>query len=387
MSEKEKVQQMYEEKKRRVVTTCNLREPDRVPILSQVNAFAIGYCGHTASEIFDNPLIERECYSKALTDFYCDTVMGFGMNYPYKSFIEVGSDTYFVSDNGYTIQHRESSNMNSEEYEELLQNPIAYIANKIAHRKISGLREAYPKNYKNIEKLFDAMDQHKRKSAANKKFVKEELGLPLMAKGSAAHPLDNFFDFIRGFKGTLADMRRRPEEVLKAIDVLTPFFESTIPDKANEEFPYIRNTAHIPTFLSPEMFKKFYWPYLKSAILKAHQAGTKYIIFCEGTWEQHFPLFEELPQGSVIAVLESDDVIKIKKRYGSLMTIAGGYTQGLLRYGTKQDCIDCAKRVIDACAPGGGFIFTGDKTFLTVEDINIDNYKAITEFAHEYGKY
>ncbi len=384
---KEEISKIYEEKKTRVITTCNLKEPDRVPVLSQVNAFAIGYCGRTANEIYDDPMIERECYTKALTDFYCDTVMGFGMNYPYKTFIEVGSQTYFISENGYTVQHRESSHMSFEEYDEFFADPVAYFANKVAYRKVTGLTETYPDNYNNLDKLFKAMDKHKANSAANNKYVREELGLPLMAKGSAAHPLDNFFDFIRGFKGTVADMRRYPDKVLKAIEILTPFLESTIPEKADNEFPYLRNTAHIPTFLSLPQFEKFYWPYLKWAVNRAHNAGTKYIIFCEGTWGHLFPLFEQLPKGSVIAVLESDDVIKMKKQFGSFMTIAGGYTQGLLKYGTKQECLDCAKRAIDECAPGGGYIFTGDKSFLTVEDINIDNYREITQFAHEYGKY
>ena len=384
------IKKIFEERKKRVMTACDLKEPDIVPILSQVNAFAIGYSGHTAEEIFDDKDLERECYAKALTDFYCDTVMNFGMNYPYKAFIEAGTSAYFISENGYTIQHKEASSMTHEEYDELFEDPVKFFADKIAFRKISGLQEPYPKNYQHLENLYKALDAHKANNSYNKKYVQDVLGLPLMNRGSAAHPLDNFFDFIRGFQGTLTDMRRHPEKVLKAIEVLTPYYVGTLPDPEkpfDNPFPYARNTAHIPTFLSPKQFETFYWPYLKWAIERAHAAGTKYIIFCEGTWENHFPLFEQVPKGSVIAVLESDDAVRMKKLYGNHMTIGGGYTQAVLKYGTKQECIDCAKRAIDECAPGGGYIFTGDKSFLTLEDINVDNYRAITEFAHEYGKY
>ena len=46
---------------------------------------------------------------------------------------------------------------------------------------------------------------------------------------------------------------------------------------------------------------------------------------------------------------------------------------------------DDVKRVIDTCAPGGGFIFSAGKGFLTPGDVNrtlIERYN----FAHEYSK-
>lgn len=379
---------LYEERRKRVETACNLQEPDRVPILSQVNVMAIGYAGHTLEEVLNDRDLERECYKKALTDFYCDTVVGFGVNYPYHIFMEEGTHTYQVAENGYTVQHKESSSMTFEEYDELFRDPARFFADKIAYRKIDGLQKAYPESYQTLETLYKALDAHKKNNAFNRNFAKTELGLPLLARNAAAHPLDNFFDFIRGFKNTLVDIRRHPDLVMRAIEVLTPFYESTIPsEKCAEEFPYVRNTAHIPTFLSPRQFEKFYWPYVKWAANRCHEMGTKYMIFCEGTWEPYFELFADLPKGSVVAVLESDDVVRIKKKYGHFMTIAGGYTQALLKYGTKEECIDRAKYVIDECAPGGGYLFTGDKSFIAAEDINYENYRAITEFAHEYGKH
>ena len=383
------IKKIYEEKKKRVMTTCNLEEPDYVPVLSQMNAMAIGYAGYTAREVLADRDKEREAYKKALTDFYCDTVVGFGVNYPYDSFLDAGTQTYLISENGYTFQHKESSSMTFEEYDEFFADPIAFFANKIGYRKINGLQKPYPENYKTLELLYGALDAHKKNSAYNKsEFVPNEVGVPLLAKNAAAHPLDNFFDFIRGFKNTLADIRRHPDLILRAIEVLTPYYKGTIPSKpVSEAFPYIRNTAHIPTFLSPKQFEKFYLPYVKWAVEQCHAMGTKYLFFCEGSWKNFFPFFEDLPKGSIVAALESDDVAEMKKEFGHFVTIAGGYTQSLLKYGTKQECIDCAKRVIDACAPGGGYLFTGDKSFLTCEDINVENYAAITEFAHEYGRY
>ncbi len=43
--------------------------------------------------------------------------------------------------------------------------------------------------------------------------------------------------------------------------------------------------------------------------------------------------------------------------------------------------------MIDACAPGGGFILSADKAFLSPNDAKPENLAAVTEFALEYGVY
>ena len=52
---------------------------------------------------------------------------------------------------------------------------------------------------------------------------------------------------------------------------------------------------------------------------------------------------------------------------------------------TFEEMKDDIKRVIDTCAPGGGFIFCADKGFVPPGDVNrtlIECYN----FAHEYSK-
>lgn len=53
---------------------------------------------------------------------------------------------------------------------------------------------------------------------------------------------------------------------------------------------------------------------------------------------------------------------------------------------SRQENIDFAKRVIDHCAPGGGFLFTTDKAWNSPDDIT-QNLVDVYNFAHEYGVY
>ncbi|NLV49424.1 MAG: hypothetical protein GXY20_01875, partial [Clostridiales bacterium] len=50
----------------------------------------------------------------------------------------------------------------------------------------------------------------------------------------------------------------------------------------------------------------------------------------------------------------------------------------------KQQVIDEVKRVLDICAPGGGYIFEGGYGFGKAP---VENVKAMFETVLEYGKY
>ena len=58
--------QLLEKRINRFVTTSNLEEPDIVPIMSQINSYAIAYCGKTAWDAFEDPELERQCYRLSL---------------------------------------------------------------------------------------------------------------------------------------------------------------------------------------------------------------------------------------------------------------------------------------------------------------------------------
>lgn len=376
----------YEIKKQRFIDTCRFDEPDRIPIQAKVANFAMGYNGKTAKECYEDPQAERESWAKVYNDVYYDGISGLGMNFPFKAYLDLETETYFISRNQVTLQHHESAHMTVDEYDEFINDPITYIANKAAYRKLGVLRKPYPESYQILKGAFIEMDEYKKRSAANKKYAEDILGLPVVTSGTMSHVCDMFFDFVRGFTPTLGDMRRCPDNVLKAIEALIPYYENSIPKKDKAEFPFIYNTCHIPTFLSKEFFGKFFWPYYQRMITQAYESGTRTMSFCEGKWEQHFDYLNELPKGALIALLESDDIIKAKKLIGDKVILAGGMPLSLLKYGTIEECKEHAKKVIDACAPGGGFIFTTDKSLLDVNDIKAENLIALNDFVHEYGK-
>jgi len=59
----------------------------------------------------------------------------------------------------------------------------------------------------------------------------------------------------------------------------------------------------------------------------------------------------------------------------------------MLKNSSKQQCIDKAKELMDEVAPGGGYMFEFDKSPLSIDDVNIENLKAVVEYVRDHGKY
>jgi len=64
--------------------------------------------------------------------------------------------------------------------------------------------------------------------------------------------------------------------------------------------------------------------------------------------------------------------------------IAGNVPTSLLYIGTPPAVKEYCRRLIEDCAPGGGFILTGGAS---VDKGNPDNLRAMWEAAQEYGVY
>ncbi|MCD8007628.1 MAG: hypothetical protein LUF68_01585, partial [Clostridiales bacterium] len=197
-------------------------------------------------------------------------------------------------------------------------------------------------------------------------------------------PLDILFDYFRGFRGTLTDLRRQPDNVKAALDAIwnvhclpkenTPYTGT---------FPYSWQPPHIPCYLSPKQYDELYWVHEKAMVERYIANGGKHYFIMEGKWGKIWDRFRELPKDSVILHVDDDDIVKAKKEIGDWQIIAGGLKSADCRMKTFDQIKDDVKRVIDECAPGGGFIFTLDKAAIAPGDINqtvIDAYN----FVHEY---
>ena len=87
-----------------------------------------------------------------------------------------------------------------------------------------------------------------------------------MEFGGGSHaPFDMIGDFIRGTRGIMVDMFRRPDKLIAAMEKVAPMLieMGTCAKKTGNPFVSILLHKGADGFMSTEPYKTFYWPTLK----------------------------------------------------------------------------------------------------------------------------
>ncbi len=387
-----KIKELFDKRKQAIQTTCNIQEPEFVPVMTNVLTFPLGYSGLKYEDIIEDPDLIVKSNAKFYDDFYADSTLFFGPAAPIKTLKRLGSKCFFVSEDGYSIQHQQNTEMRADEYGKLIADPMKYLIDEIAKRKfpsLNGTKEEARKalidanNY--TEELFTGYGH-------GMNYVMENYGIAPIIQWPKIYPtLDVLFDKIRGFQGTLTDIRRRRQEVKDAIEALKPYYKKlcTVPGNGPiPTYPFGHDMFHSPAFLGQKDFEELFFPIWAEFALPIINAGGKIFMGMEGKCERYYDfLRDNIPKGGIICALTDDDVFEAKKKIGDYFAIVGGVTTSSLRYKRKEECIDEAKRVLDECAPGGGFICSTEKALTTLSDVNPENLKAVNDYIHEYGVY
>ena len=138
----------------------------------------------------------------------------------------------------------------------------------------------------------------------------QESGYPAGRMTFCKAPFDTIGDTLRGTKGIIKDMFRRPENLLEAIDVVTDFTIRQTIAAANASkaitaiFPLHKGADG---FMSPKQFEKFYWPSLKKvvdALWSTKESGRS----CspKEPTPSRLETVNEFPKGAVVLAVRQD---------------------------------------------------------------------------------
>ena len=142
---------------------------------------------------------------------------------------------------------------------------------------------------------------------------------------------------------------------------------------------------------SPRNFRKFDLPFIQQAAQLCKEAGVYSHLHVCGRSRKVVEMVAEETEIDVMEPLEEApggdvDIAEIKKRYGHKLCLKGNInTFEFMLNATPQQVEEKAKRLIDDCAAGGGFVLsTGDQCGRDTPDANL--FKLV-EVAKTYGKY
>nr|WP_225877847.1 uroporphyrinogen decarboxylase family protein [Alkalibacter mobilis] len=192
-------------------------------------------------------------------------------------------------------------------------------------------------------------------------------------------------DVFRNFTGISSDIRRCPELLRDAGLALVESILSMCAMTPPSEDKAILVPMHLPAFIKPKDFEKVYMPSFKILTEGIIGQGHNILMAFEKNYTHLHDQLNELPKNGIVGLFEEDDIRLVKKNLGGTMAVAGGLSTKLLRYGTKDECIDHVKSLIDDLGPGGGYFIANDSPLCFPGDAKPENLKAVADCINDYG--
>ena len=183
----------------------------------------------------------------------------------------------------------------------------------------------------------------------------------------------------------------RPDLIERCLDLAVAWAEVAIPVLAKIGVGCLWAGGDLASsagpLYSPAMFRRFILPRLQRITRAAHRSGLVYLFRTDG---DIWPLSQQLLVDSAVdgyGEIDNDagmDPADVKRKLPHL-TLWGGISCGrLLTFGTPDEIRAEVKRVMDACAPGGGFIFGSSNSIH--QGIPTRNFLAMHDAAREYER-
>jgi hypothetical protein len=210
-------------------------------------------------------------------------------------------------------------------------------------------------------------------------------GFPIAAGGRCQAPFDIFADYLRGSKGAMLDMYRRPDKLLAAMDKATVLMLSDVAESPKAfDCPYIFIPLHwgLDGFMSEDQFKTFYWPQLHKIIVALIEQDLVPVVLWEGDCTTRLELIGDIPPGKAIYWFEKTDLVLAKDVLGDIVCLRGNVPASLLNTGTPEEVDAFCRNLILKVGHGGGFILDG--SIGVPDEAKVDNVVAMAQSVRKY---
>jgi uroporphyrinogen-III decarboxylase len=412
-------EKLYDEREKRLRDAIELKEPDRVPVVLAMNYFPARYVnGVTVKDSFYNYEVWCEATKKTILELKPDIIApGAGGSGPALEALEPKLFKWAGGGLGPDLMHQfiEGESLKSDEYDLFISDPGDFILRYYLPRVWKTLEPfsslpplqslvgsstmalqatsfAVPEIIQAFEGIFKAGQEAQKYRQATMNLNEElaDLGFPTLHHGGVAPPFDTISDYLRGMRGTMIDMHRRPDKLLEVCDILMPrSIESgalTLQSKRGNPKrvgSYLHNGSD--ELMSPTQFDTFYWPGLKKVAEAMTDMGMVYVPLYEADWTSRLEHLLEFPKGKTIARFALTDFVKAKEILGGHTCIMGGVPHSILQIASPHEIEEHCKNLIDTVGKGGGFILS-TSTGIT-NDAKPENVKAMVDAVRKYGVY
>lgn len=374
---------LLEEKKERTAKTIRRESVDKPPFLLTADGYYPVYFGIEKKDI--TTIEQAVDIAKRFSDeLQPDTnLMPFmPANIVYGKYESIlGGGCQIVKDYSKQLNPEAVTIMEPNEYPELIKDPLGYMLETLIPRRLKLLADNSFEN--KLNGLLGWMGEVQK--MVNITTAQDEAGIPvLMGPGVILAPTDYIFDYLRDFVGITRDIKRSPDLVNEASMAILETLKPLVHMYPPEEHKAVFMPMHIPAFLRPKDFEKAYWPSYKAIMEYLVSMGRNVVCYFEKNNQHLFDYLQDLPKNGVIGIFQEEDMRVTKEKLGSTMALAGWLSTNLLQRGTKEQCIDNVKELIDVMCPGGGYFIAPDTPMMFPADGKPENLKAVADFIRDY---
>ena len=398
----------------RVKAAAACKEGDRVPFAPKVNLVYAQAAGLTGYEALMDYRMMKEGVVNFLSRYESD-LFWCPANYPANVMEVLGTTAVRWPGATCGIDHTKSFQvvdncyLEEDEYDEFIANPSAFFVNKVWPRRHKKLAPMANLSFDNVVEFghYASMSQFAdpemkemlltliAAGEQSKKWIEAqgilnatalEMQCPLGSILGAHAPYDMLADNLRGYIELPMDLEEIPEKVLAAIDVMTGYALKEVDAVKAAGLDYVFMPLHGGTddFMSDETYLKFYMPSLKIVLEHALELGITPYVFFEGKYNNRLEILRDVYPKGIIGMFEQVDLKKAKSILEGHMCICGNIAGASLVYGKPEEIVDATKKMIDDCAPGGGFIMDCS---IVMDHYNEANFDAWYETTMKYGSY
>jgi hypothetical protein len=312
----------------------------------------------------------------------------------------------------HTYQFVEGEYMAAEEYDHFLLDPSDFMVRKYWPRLCGALKGfeklsplhgiityymgipfgfapfSLPEVAEALEAIKRAGQESVRIASYSRRYAQKakEEGFPMQTGAFTQAPFDTLEISSEGRKescSTCTGVRLTDQGLRKTAPIM---FETAISATRASGNPTVFIPIHkgLDGFMSPDQFKKFFWPTLRELMVGLINEGCNPCPLWEGNCTSRLPIIKDIPAGKACYAFEGTDMFKAKEVLGDTVCIRGNVPLSILVAGTPDDVKAYCKKLIDRCGKGGGFIMDAATS---LDDAKTENVKAMFEFTREYGVY
>ncbi|MCE5252744.1 MAG: uroporphyrinogen-III decarboxylase [Actinomycetia bacterium] len=208
-------------------------------------------------------------------------------------------------------------------------------------------------------------------------------GYVVFSPATIDHPFEHLCGG-RSVKEFMLDLYHMPDKVQAVMEAIMAEKRVQARELVRAVGPYgywVGGWRTAPEFLSPRLWDRFVWPYMKELIELVVEEGGIPVLHYDANWDREVERLKDLPEAKCLLQLDGKtDIFRAKKILAGHMCILGDVPPALLTLGTVDEVKTYCRRLLDEVGPDGFIMGMG---CAIPPDAKFENVKAMVDSVKE----